>query len=363
MAAAERLLLPFAAGHVGLPEGRILLLNAVPDAGLAALPRARTICEQGFRPDHDALAAAGWAVTPRAEGTFDAALVILPRARAAGLGLIARALAAVPPGGLVVVAGARGDGIDGALARVRATLDLAGSAPRAHGKVFWLARPAALPPAVAEWAAAAAPAPNREGFLTSPGMFSPDRGDRGSRLLAEVVRGRLGGRVAEFGAGWGWLAQALIAGNPGIATLDLFEADHASLAAARVNVTDARVRFHWADAARLAAAAGPFDHVVTNAPLHRGRAAEPALGQAFIAAAARTLGRDGTLWLVALRQLPFEAAFAGAFRSVETVAAQDGFKLIAGHAPKPLRPRPAREAGGGGRVLRRGRESVGRPHR
>ena len=89
-------------------------------------------------------------------------------------------------------------------------------------------------------------------------MFSPDHADPGSRRLAEQVAGRLSGRVADLGAGWGWLARPRSRTCPAITELDLYEAEALALDAARLNVTDPRARFHWSDVAR---------------PRHRGPAA------------------------------------------------------------------------------------------
>ena len=91
-------------------------------------------------------------------------------------------------------------------------------------------------------------------------MFSPDGVDPGSRRLAEAFAGRLKGRVADLGAGWGWLAQAALARCPEIAELDLYEAEALALDAARANVTDPRARFHWTDVARL----GPARRATTR---------------------------------------------------------------------------------------------------
>ncbi len=74
--------------------------------------------------------------------------------------------------------------------------------------------------------------------------------------------------------------------------------------------------------------AEPYDTVVTNPPFHAGRAAEPALGLAFIAAAASCLAPAGTLWLVANRHLPYETALSQRFRTVREAAGGNGFKVL-----------------------------------
>ncbi|HEU0221519.1 MAG TPA: methyltransferase, partial [Paracoccaceae bacterium] len=185
----------------------------------------------------------------------------------------------------------------------------------------------------------AAPRRNAEGFLTAPGMFSHDHADQGSVLLAAALAGRLAGRVADLGAGYGWLASQLLRTNQAVSALDLFEADHAALAAAEVNVTDPRARFLWADVARLGASIGPFDHVITNPPVHAGRALEPELGLAFLAAGQRLLARAGTLHVVANRQLPYEAALERLFAEWEIREETSAFKILAAHRP---RHRPGR---------------------
>ncbi|QDL91241.1 class I SAM-dependent methyltransferase [Paroceanicella profunda] len=332
----DRLVFPVADGTVALPAGPMLFLNARPGPGLSELGPERLQCEQGFRPEHDALA--GIAVAPRVEGgDFASAAVLVTRNRAETLGLVARALGALPEGGLLLVSGAKTDGIDSILSRVKAVVPVQGGLSKGHGRTFWLTRPAELPEAVSGWAAEAAPRRNAGDFLTAPGMFSHDHADPGSALLVEALAGvkkGLKGRVADLGSGYGWLSAAVLAAHPDIRSLALYEADHAALEAARVNVADPRASFHWADATGLGKRDGPFDVVITNPPFHTGRAAEPALGQAFIAAAARVLTPGGRLYLVANRQLPYEAALEQAFIERDTLATTGGFKVLTAFRPK-----------------------------
>ena len=96
------------------------------------------------------------------------------------------------------------------------------------------------------------------------------------------------GHVADFGCGWGYLSREALARSPGIAKIDLIDAEHRAIEAARANVADARASFHWLDLTQEAAPA-TYDAIVCNPPFHAGRAAEPGLGQNVIAAAARAL--------------------------------------------------------------------------
>lgn len=311
-----------------LPDaGRILLVNPSGDDDLAVLPGERLAVVQGFRPDHDALAARGFRVTPTVpDGLFASALVCLPRARDAARAQIRAAIAAVAAGGLVSVDGQKTDGVEALEREVRARVPLTGTVAKAHGRLFSFA----ASPGFADWA----PMVRRfGGFTTQPGVFSSDAPDPGSALLAAALPAKLPGRGVDLGAGWGYLANAVLA-RAGVTHVDLVEADHAALACARLNVTDPRAAFHWADAttfrpARLA------DWVVMNPPFHSGRTADPALGTAFIAAAARMLAPSGTLWLVANRHLPYGPVLETLFRKVEDLPAAPAFRLTAARLPTP----------------------------
>jgi 16S rRNA (guanine1207-N2)-methyltransferase len=334
-----RFLLPFDEVTASLPVAGQILLSAPPDMMFGDLPRGRVVIEQRWKPLHDRLKAAGWTAAPVVQGTHAAAIVFLPRQRAEALGRIARAAMAVEPGGLLVIDGAKTDGIDGVLKQVRALLPLEGVLAKAHGKVAWARLPAELPADLTRWSAALDLSRNADGMLTAPGMFSPDRIDPGSAALIAHLPVRTSGLAADLGAGWGAVAGAVLARAPGLERLDLFEADFAALEAARLNVTDPRARHHWADVAGLGIGHGPYDLVVANPPFHHGRAADPALGAAFISAAARILSRGGSFLMVANRQLPYERRLDEEFGVVEVVETSPAFKVIAAREPKAARRR------------------------
>jgi 16S rRNA (guanine1207-N2)-methyltransferase len=313
-------------GLVLPPEGVIAVLMPRAGMDLSALPRTRVRIVTPLKPDHDAFAAAGYACASGLEGPVAAAVVYLPRAKAQARDLLARAEAAVVPGGPVVVDGQKTDGADSILRDLRRLVPVEGPISKAHGKIYWFAADAAL----AGWRA-----PDRqrieEGFVTAPGVFSADAIDPGSRLLAEAVPAGLAGNLADMGAGWGYLAARLLARCPGLARLDLVEADRVALDCARENVTDPRARFHWADATRWRPEA-PLDAVVMNPPFHTGRAADPGLGRAFIAQAAAVLRPGGTLWLVANRHLPYEAELDRHFIGIREIGGDARFKLLEARA-------------------------------
>lgn len=312
------------------PEGRVALFRPTAETDLSDLPRARLHAVQGFRPDFEALTARGIAVSPAAEGPYAAAVVFLPRAKAEALALIAAANAAVVPGGPIWVDGLKTDGVDSVLRDLRGHLPVDPPLAKAHGKIFHFA---ATPSALAAWAAQPSqPAP---GFTTLPGVFSADGVDRGSALLAACLPETLPARMVDLGAGWGWLAAQVLA-RKGVESLDLVEAEHAALECSKMNISDPRARFHWADATQMKFENRPLG-VVMNPPFHTSRAADPGLGAAFIRAAAGMLSLSGTLWMVANRHLPYDEVLRACFHEVHELVPPTGrdgaFRIIRAERP------------------------------
>ncbi|PWE31306.1 MFS transporter [Maritimibacter sp. 55A14] len=321
------------------PAGRIAALRVRPDHDLSALPAERLHVVQGFRPHFDALARRfDCAVAP--EGPYAAALVAATRSKPQTLGLIATALHLVPADAPIAVDGQKTDGIDSLLKTCKRALGETAVVAKAHGKLFVLTRPAALPGAVADWATAAAPTAGADGAVTQAGVFSAGRLDAGSALLAECLPQSLKGLVADLGAGWGALAPAVLA-HPGVTGLDLVEGEHDALEAARRNVSDARARFLWEDVAGWRTGA-TYDWVISNPPFHQGRAADPGLGQAFIRTAAAVLRPGGRFLMVANRQLPYERTLAECFSELATLRETPAFKIL-----QAGRPKSASRAGAG----------------
>ena len=323
---ADRLALAMEAG-LTLPSGRMAALSPRAGTSLDALPKGCVHVVQGFKPDHDAFAAQGFDVGVAPEGLYASAAVFLPRAKAEARRLVAQAAALVPEGAPIVVDGAKTDGADALLRDCRRRADVAGVVSKAHGKAFWMPSPGAA--AFEGWDAVPE---GPEGYATAAAAFSAGEVDRGSRMLAQALPTRLPGLVADLGAGWGYLAaQAL--GREGVREMHLVEAEHGALEAARRNVADPRARFHWADATAFEPEA-PFDVVLANPPFHRGRAADPQLGRAFLEAAARMLAPQGQLWCVANRHLPYERTLADAFADAREVAGDPAFKVLLAARPR-----------------------------
>jgi 16S rRNA (guanine1207-N2)-methyltransferase len=208
-------------------------------------------------------------------------------------------------------------------------------------RVFWTRRGAKPDAALlASWLALDEPQSITDALVSRRGLFAWDRVDVASALLAASLPADLAGRVADLGAGFGYLACETIARCPGVTAVDLYEAEARALDPARRNVESAIARagrpvastVHWHDVTH--GIAPGYDVVVSNPPFHQGRADQPELGRAFIAVAAKALTPRGRFWMVANRHLAYEAALDASFASVRQVADQDGFKVIEAREPR-----------------------------
>ncbi|MGH6763288.1 MAG: methyltransferase [Phyllobacterium sp.] len=330
--ALKTLFLPFEREILPEPTGdmKVLFLGAEPDSLLVPQWKKALTCVQPSRPDFLALEKAGFNVVPRLDTAlrFDHALILISKHKGRNEGWFADALAQVSPGGTIVISGDKKLGIDGFRKWVERSFPTLDRLSKNHAVAFWLERPANLADAAIS---SLRPASIQfSGFETMPGMFSHGAVDKGSALLAGYFAGRISGRVADFGAGWGYLATECLKHPQKLVSLDLFEADYEALEVAKRYLAghpSVPVGFYWSDLLSEAVT-GIYDTVVMNPPFHAGRAADAGLGQGFIAAAARRLKPGGRLLMVANRQMPYEASLKAVFKAVDILVIADGFKVI-----------------------------------
>src|SRR5690606_21952946 len=251
----KALLLPFQAGSLPWPPGRILFLRARDGWPLRQMDLSGLRAEQGFRPLADALQRGGVDVVaelPAEEPPAPLVLVLPPRQRDEARALLARAVALAGPGGRVVAAASNDEGARSRERDLQQVAGLAGNLTKFHCRVFWtppLHGPQD-PALAAQWRQGDAIRPLRDArFRSRPGVFAWDRIDPASALLAAHLPADLVGRGADLGAGWGYLAAEVLARAPGVTALDLYEAEARALELARMNLEGARVSagFHWHD--------------------------------------------------------------------------------------------------------------------
>jgi len=169
-------------------------------------------------------------------------------------------------------------------------------------------------------------------LVTVPGVFSAEKIDIGSKLLAEVIEEESWyGSVADLGAGYGFLSHAILSSKrPKVKKLCLYELDYRALECAKENLTGLsdRVDYHWVDVTANVPHERPFDMVVMNPPFHEAQDASFELGKTFIRQAANILKPGGTLYLVANLHLPYEKEIQEQFRSHRLLREENGFKLF-----------------------------------
>ena len=334
--ALDTLLLPVRDGALQWPAEGALFLRARDGWPLHRQALPGLVCEQGFKPDADALRRSGLALVAADDARrWPLVLVLPPRQRDEARALLARAIDHCAPGGRVLACMPNSEGAksgEGDLARLAGPLQ---TVSKQHCRVFWTAPLDGVIDAglAAQWRAADAPRPIVDGrFSSRPGVFAWNRIDPASALLADHLPGTLAGHGADLGCGFGYLASEVLSRCRAVAGLDLYEAEARALALARANLQAFAARvaldFHWHDV--TTGLPRGYDFIVSNPPFHaQGRADRPDIGQRFIAAAAAALNPGGQLWLVANRHLPYEAVLDSSFGSVRTVAQRDGFKVIA----------------------------------
>jgi 16S rRNA (guanine1207-N2)-methyltransferase len=239
--------------------------------------------------------------------------------------VLAHALRTLAPGGVLTALAPRNQGG----ARLRRELEAFGcgvsETARRHHRICATARPEA-PVGLEAAIAAGGPqlAPDL-GLWSQPGVFSWNRVDAGTALLASRV-GDLAGRGADLGCGVGVLARFVLA-SPAVETLALIDLDARAVAAARRNLDDPRARFLQADARALPPELTGLDFVVTNPPFHDGGREDADLGRAFIGAAAAILRPGGVCRLVANIALAYERTLAASFKSVKLLEQGRGYKI------------------------------------
>ncbi len=306
-----------------LPPGEIAFWNADWHPAIAAIAE-RLWCLQDWKPACDRLAARGLRIgLPREKVAVS--LVRLGRQRQRNLGAIASAAALLGPGGLLRVAGSN------ALGPARYAKDFAalGLQPVAMSK--GKARRLDTVPNTVDfsgWRAAAASRAVLDGaYISAPGVFAWDRIDAGSARLASLLPANLVGRVADLGAGFGFLSKSALEKSPGIAHLDAFEADLLAVECAKANLNETAT-VHWHD---VTAGIGEalYDAVLANPPFHDAIGEDRSLGLRFIDVAANALKPGGRLFLVANRHLPYEQKLDARFKRVERLHEGNGFKVYA----------------------------------
>ena len=325
----DALTLALERGVAGTPEhGQWNFYNASPLPGLETAWKNAFSCYQGFRPEFLTLVKQGYAVSPEfsdaSSGAGKGAVFILGRSRNWNEHWLARIWNNLKQGEALVVTGDKSGGIGSIRKWFGKHFAPVESFSKYHAIVFWAVKQGEDKVPIPEIEHDA------DGFLVEDGMFSSEGPDAASKLLTEHFDNRIRGKVADLGAGWGYLSAQALKSSDRIEAIDLYEAHHRSQLAAVKNLESFEVQktFHWIDVTSEFPKK-PYDWVIMNPPFHSGgRAAEPELGKRFIEVASSTLPSGGRLVMVANKNLPYEKTLEEKFRRYEKLAERDGFKVF-----------------------------------
>jgi len=165
-------------------------------------------------------------------------------------------------------------------------------------------------------------------FWTDRGVFAYGKFDRGSKVLAGALLLPESGEVLDWGAGYGALGIIAARLCPQC-QVTLVEINERAAALAQQNIELAGVTNATVIAGEAPEVLGDrsFDFIVSNPPLHVGRAAV----ETIIHEASRRLRPGGELWLVVPTQKGargFAELMSKLFARAETVTISGGFRIL-----------------------------------
>jgi len=165
------------------------------------------------------------------------------------------------------------------------------------------------------------------GFYSMPGIFGWDKIDKGSKILCDHLND-LKGIGADFGCGYGFLTRYALSNNSNIDTLYAFDIDPKAIKACTKNILDDRATIQIQDCTKPIADIPKLDFIIMNPPFHDGSEEQKSLGQSFIINAKHHLKKNGHLYIVANKHLPYEKILNEHFQYVDKIYEGDGFKIF-----------------------------------
>ncbi len=279
-------------------------------------------CELKVQADFDGL-------TPE---SCDMALVQIPRGTQFRAELLQAAVAMVRPGGRIIFAGAKNEGVRVAVKQLRELCGAAGIVARKGGFHAGEARRPAtdIPLPSLQFTAYEVLVDEHPTQLWScSGVFAPDRLDGGAEALIAGMRIAPGEQVLDLGCGTGLVGLAALRRG---AQVTLADVSARAVASARRTVAANGFPETPVLLSNLAGAipSQKFDVVVTNPPFHQGHERAFDTARDFIRDAARVLKLESRVYLVANSFLRYEPWLRQHFSRVRVVWQNRRFKVWEG---------------------------------
>lgn len=280
-------------------------------------------------------------------GPWSLAALRLPRAKDELEMLVHAAASVLEPGGVLLVYGAKDEGIRSASSRIRPVFGSVETVSvKSRCRVLRARRPDEVPGLrgeLGDWkstwrlrvagpgGSTAAGGPVDRSWVSYPGVFSHGRLDAGSRLLLDSVDTPAeGDRVLDYGCGSGVIGGVLVARSGGL-RLHLLDPDAIALEAARENVPGGRI--HLADGLGAVDDAR-FDLIVSNPPYHAGKEEDRRVLRALVEGAPSRLRAAGALEMVVQRRFPVEALLEAGFRRVWILDEDSTYRVWRAEQPR-----------------------------
>ena len=295
------------------------------------IKKFRLTCVQTFRPVVDDLARRGVASQAELPPSADLALYAATRDRQENRLNLARLWRLLPAGGALLAAQYNDLGAKSLEKDMKTLAGTVSVLCKFHSRAIVAVKPSQTDDTVLEqWLDLAQPA-KVEGtnMVAVPGMFSAQRIDAGSALLARFLPADLAGYGADLGAGWGYLSHHVLSHAPRVAHIDMYEAEKLALDMARVNTQSfaGKTSFFWVDL-QTERLKRRYDFILCNPPVHHLDVQDIDLGRRIVAAGLAALAPGGRMFVVANRHLPYEEIAVQAKTRLAMLAEAGGYKVL-----------------------------------
>ena len=202
-----------------------------------------------------------------------------------------------------------------------------------HGKIIFFNNIDLSEEILHSWKKNNLPIKVEKDYLTLPGVFSEKGIDKASEFLASSFNKNLKGRIADIGSGWGYLSAEALKKSKKINKMYLYEINRKSLKISKKNIKDDRAIFKWVDIFKDKKILFNFDCIICNPPFHKELKVDFDLGKKFIIRSSEMLKKNGSLFIVANINMPYEKTLKKYFQIVELNSFNKNFKIINAKIP------------------------------
>ncbi len=314
---------------------RLLFLNARQHKSIKNLNKDKITLQQHFKPQENDVVNSLFNVTPNIptdKKSYDTAILLVPKNIIEAKYMMANAIFLLSDGGILICSADNKSGGN----RIKKLMQSFGfqdikQESRNKAKVAWAIKTnpdnKAIDKAI-ENGSIQMVIDNK--FLSQAGIFGWNKIDIGSEILTHFIPDDLKGIGADFGCGYGYLSKFILSKNREIKTLYCIDADHRAINCCKQNLTShiCEKKFLWTDLTQIQDKIKNLDFIIMNPPFHDGKKTNTNIGVSFINTARNSLAKNGRLYMVANKQLPYEDALVQLFKQSNKLYEGQGFKIL-----------------------------------